>query len=781
MSKRENAAAGLVALFLGGIGVTPAFAQAPAENDAGATLQEVVVTAQFREQRLQDTPIAITALSSEMLEARNQTNITEVTANAPNVTLTPAGAGFGSSATASIRGVGQADFNFALEPGVGMYIDDVYYGVLFGSIYDLTDLERVEVLRGPQGTLSGKNSIGGAIKLFSRKPSSDTDAYVEGTYGRFNRMDLRAGGNFTLVPDKLFIRLSGTSKRRDGYVKELDYNCATGGTNRSGQISRNCLIGTEGGQDLYALRAALRWVASDKVEDNLIVDKTEDSSEVQAGKLIAQGPTGTWAGTGNYLTAPDSYTNYATYIGHPGSADEFTIPRVSTMSGWGVSNTLDVGISDTLSFKSISAFRHSDGEFSQDIDLSPIDVETIYNVVSHRQYSQEFRLNGSTGGELLEWTVGAFYYDARQTLGGRKDIPTGAVPGGGIAPGTALLDFMDDDVITSDSKSGFAHAILHPIQDLSVIGGVRYTKESKDYTFTRDTSGLPFSLGYPGLPFDLSPLSGLTGSYSGSRVDYRAGLEYRWSRELMTYVQYSTGFKGGGVNPRPFVPSQLLPFGQEKLNATELGVKADLFGNTLRINGAVFYNKYNQIQLTALACPTAPCALPVNAGDADVKGAELELEVHPTDALSIDASASYLNFDYTSVSAQAGVPGVMGVQKGMVPPFTPERKYAVGMQYAIALAGGGSITPRFDWNWQSEMFTNAVNASTNRIDSRGLLNGRITWRTGDGAWQTTVSGTNLTNKFYYLNSFDLSGAPFFVLTGQPGRPREWAITLKRTF
>jgi iron complex outermembrane receptor protein len=777
----QERVAAAVALVLAGVSSAPARAQNEPSSDADTALQQVVVTAQFREERVQDTPIAITALSGEMLAARNQTNITEVTANAPNVTLTPAGAGFGSSATASIRGVGQADFNFALEPGVGMYIDDVYYGVLFGSIFDLTDLDRVEVLRGPQGTLSGKNSIGGAIKLFSRKPNENPDAYVEGTYGRFERMELRAGGNFTLVPDKLFVRLSGVSKRRDGFLKELDYDCATGGANRSGQISRGCVIGTEGGQDLYALRAALRWVASDKVEDNLIADKTEDSSEVQASKLIAQGPPGTWSGAASYLTTPDSYTNYATFIGHPGTANEFTIPRVSTMSGWGVSNTLDIAISDTLSLKSISAFRHSAGQFSQDIDLSPIDVETIYNVVSHRQVSQELRLSGTAGGDLLDWTVGAFYYEARQTIGGRKDIPTGVVPGGGIAPGTALLDFMDDDVIESDSKSAFVHVIAHPMQDLSLIGGLRYTDESKDYTFTRDVNGLPFSLGYPGMPFDLTPLTGLTGSYSGSRIDYRAGVEYRWSRQVMTYAQYSTGFKGGGVNPRPFVPSQLLPFGQEKLNAVELGAKSDLLGGTLRLNGAVFYNKYKDIQLTALACPTAPCALPINAGDANVKGAELELEFHPIDALSLDAAASYLQFDYTRVSAQAGVPGVSGVQKNMGPPFTPQRKFSVGAQYEVALGAGGSITPRLDWAYQSEIFTNAVNAPTNRLESRGLLNGRITWRTQDGAWQTTLSGTNLTNKFYYVNSFDLAGPPFFVLAGQPGRPREWAVTLKRTF
>jgi iron complex outermembrane receptor protein len=776
-TRKPTHVAARATLLLTSLGAATAFAQTTSDS-AGTALEEVIVTAQFRKERLQDTPIAITALSSAMLEARSQTNITDVTASAPNVTLTPAGAGFGASATASIRGVGQSDFNFAMEPGVGMYIDDVYYGVIFGSIFDLSDLERVEVLRGPQGTLAGKNSIGGSIKLFSKKPTEETDGYVEATYGKFNRMDLRAGGNFTLVPDKLFARISGVSKRRDGFLDELDYNCATGGANRSGQIAERCSKGTEGGQQLYSLRAALRWLASDMVEDNLIVDKTEDSSEVQAGKLISAGP---WAGSANYLTAPESYTNYATFIGYPGTANEFVMPRVNTMSGWGVSNTLDITFSDTLSLKAISAYRRSSGEFAQDMDVAPADTQSAYNVVTHRQYSQEIRLSGSTANDFLEWTVGGYYYNARQTMGGRIDIAGGVNVGGGLAPGLSLLDFLFDDLVESDSKSAFAHLVVHPIEDLSLISGVRYTEESKDYTFTRDTTGLPFSLGYPGLDFDLSPLNGVTGTYSGNKLDYRLGAQYRWSTALMTYAQYSTGFKGGGVNPRPFIPNQVQPFGQEKLNAVEVGFKADLFGNTLRLNGAIFYNQYKDIQLTALVCPTAPCALPVNAGDADVQGAELEVQAQPIDGLTIDASASYLDFDYTRVSLEAGVPGGGGIQDGMITPFTPKEKYSVGAQYEFTLAGGGSVTPRFDWSYQSEIYVNAVNAPTSLVDARGLVNGRITWRDAQDVWEAALSGTNLANKFYYVNKFDLAGAPFFVVTGQPGRPREWAVTLKRKF
>ena len=205
--------------------VSQALAQSATDNNA---LQEVVVTAQFRQQNLQQTPIAITAVNAAMLEARNQTDIAQVAAQAPNVTLTQNGAAFGSSMVAFIRGVGQTDFNLALEPGVGIYVDDVYHATLTGSVLDLLDLDRVEVLRGPQGTLAGKNSIGGSVKLFSKKPKGDGSGYVELTGGSYSRMDARGAADLALT-ETLFMRASFASKHHDGYVTRLDYDCANGG------------------------------------------------------------------------------------------------------------------------------------------------------------------------------------------------------------------------------------------------------------------------------------------------------------------------------------------------------------------------------------------------------------------------------------------------------------------------------------------------------------------------------------------------------------------------
>src|SRR5690606_31595085 len=196
-----------------------ATANAPGAAAPTGGANEIIVTAQFDEQNLQDTPLAITAVSAAMLEARSQTDLAQVARQAPNVSLAPAGQSFGASLIASIRGVGQSDFNPALEPGVGVYVDDVYFATLTGSVLDLLDLERVEVLRGPQGTLSGRNSIGGAIKLFSKRPTGNNTGYVAATYGARNRLDLRGSGDFGLA-EGVDVRVSGVSKRQKGYRSE---------------------------------------------------------------------------------------------------------------------------------------------------------------------------------------------------------------------------------------------------------------------------------------------------------------------------------------------------------------------------------------------------------------------------------------------------------------------------------------------------------------------------------------------------------------------------------
>ena len=221
---RQRKLGGSSLLILRALAVTAIFSST-AVWAQGGQLEEVIVTAEFRATNVQDTPLAITAINSEMMEARSQTNLYQIAAQAPDVTLTPAGAARGPSMIAYIRGIGQNDFNYALEPGVGIYIDDVYYPTLTGSLVDLLDLDRVEVLRGPQGTLAGKNSIGGAIKLYSKQAEGGNTGNLSVTYGSYNRVDMRGSADFTVLPDTLFARIAGVSKHRDGYVTIYDFGC----------------------------------------------------------------------------------------------------------------------------------------------------------------------------------------------------------------------------------------------------------------------------------------------------------------------------------------------------------------------------------------------------------------------------------------------------------------------------------------------------------------------------------------------------------------------------
>ncbi len=338
-----------------------------------------------------------------------------------------------------------------------------------------------------------------------------------------------------------------------------------------------------------------------------------------------------------------------------------------------------------------------------------------------------------------------------------------------------LAPFQQDDPVKADNKSVFAHVSWLLNDQVTLVGGLRYTDESKDYTFSRRTPT-------GGVQPQLAALDGVVAKYSGNRVDYRGGIQYQWNNAVMTYAQLSTGFKGGGVNPRPFFATQAQPFDPETLTSYELGAKTELLDRRLRLNVATYFANYKDIQLTANSCPAftptpsgAPCALPINAGNAHVKGAEVEANLQPLAALTIDGSVSYINFDYTSINPQAG-----GIDLSDVAPYTPKLKWSAGIQYEIALPGGGSLTPRLDASYQDSVFTNSSNSQLGKIDAYTLANARLTWRNQSRTWEAALEVTNLSDKYYLLTKFD-QYANNGIANGQPGRPREWALSMKKRF
>lgn len=829
--------------------LSPGMAMAQATAAEGAADQDtIVVTAQFRQQNLQDTPLAITAVNSAMLEARSQTDISQVANQAPSVTLKPQGAAYGPALGANIRGVGQFDFNPALEPGVGFYVDDVYYATLTGSILDLLDLDRVELLRGPQGTLAGRNSIGGAVKLYSKKPEGTNTGYISGTYGSRNRLDIRASADFNIT-EGVDARLSGVAKKQGGYVDRLDFGCLypaggsatftpafatasnptkapmlmnpVGGipakTNRS-----DCLLGKEGEVGYIAMRGQLRFRPTDNIDINIIGDYTDDDRTAAGSVLLLRTyPNGEVASpryplplipaTGstppqnyaaasppgrdiNPFAAPDTllaydnrfvcgpYCNFATYDNPAdGNFRASTADGRVKFQGWGVSGQVEWKLSDDMQLNSITAYRQYTSNFSNDNDVSPMAHSLGYGPLTFRFFSQELRLNGKIGDQI-EYTVGGFYSDQKSVYTSFQDLRS------------SNLEFQQSDPVKADSKAVFAHLAWNPIEPLTVTGGIRYTKESKSYTYIRQK---PYLDATSVTANGVLPLNGTIGNYSGERVDYRANVQYEFSKDIMAYAQFSTGFKGGGVNPRPFFVQQALPFNPETLDAYELGLKTDLFDRKVRLNFAAFLSKYKGIQLSLGNCTAitgtgfgAPCAMPVNAGDADIKGLEIESTIRPFPGMSIDGSLSYIDFEYkrfgtyttgTTTVAVGGPTNLNGPQFGDYAPFTPKWKWSIGAQYEIGLGSAGTLTPRIDASYQSKIYTVSANRSSNRIDAYLVSNARVTWRNADEDLDVSLEVSNLFDEYYLLTLYDQTVGGQGYANGQPGRPREWAVSVKKKF
>jgi iron complex outermembrane receptor protein len=765
-------------------------AAAPATPPApsASLLEEIVVTAQFRQQSLETTPVAITALNAAELDEHNAVSLADLNGLAPNVTITKGTNTNGPSAQAFIRGIGQSDGHPGLEPGVGVYVDDVYHGLLLGSDLDLSDLDRVEVLRGPQGTLAGKNSIGGSIKLFTKKPGDETDGYADITYGDFNLVKVRAAGNFTLVPDTLYARLSGISVQQDGYMKSLDYFCATGQAANTTQIPvHGCQIGAQGGTDLHAVRLAVRWIVNDNIENNFNATDTQDRSEVPALKLLQSNlpagylPAGLAGSGAEFITGPKSYTTYATYMnlgftdpktltGKPGAGthDAVSLPTTDPINYYGLTDNLEVKLADHYTLTAITGYLRYSGAYSIEVGDSPFAISLLNDTWADNQFTEEIRLNG-TSFDQFDWTVGGYYYHEYAQFGGLKMLNPG------LANETL---FVGNDPIDSSNKSAFIHDVWRATEALSVITGLRYTREDKEYTFSRLD---PYAPGVPSYNA-VGALNGTTGTYSGSHVDYRLGAEYQWTQSVMTYAEWSTGFRGGGVNPRPFVPQEEVKFGSEKLSAYEIGVKSDLLDNHLRLNFSGFYNKYRDILLVN----TQPLLIngvstlnstPVNVGAADIKGLEAEFVVRPVQAFQIDGSISYLNFNFTSINQSAAT--IPGVSLETQDPYVPRRMADLGAQYTWTLPDGSSLTPRLDGQYQSSFFTELTNNPLGQVSSRTVADFRLTWKSAKGEWQTTAAVTNLADRFYYISK--VYSANPSVTQGQPAAPREWLVTVRRNF
>ncbi|MFO7325560.1 MAG: TonB-dependent receptor [Pseudomonadota bacterium] len=760
-------------------------------------LEEIIVTAQYREESLQETPIAITAVTAADLEARAVTSAYEIAYAVPNASFRPAQAAFGNTMTAYVRGIGQYDFDFAFEPGVGIYIDDVYHPFTLGSSIELLDLERVEVLRGPQGTLFGRGAIGGAVRYVTRKPRGDDTGAISVTVGEFDRIDLRASYDFALA-DNVFARVTGVSANRGGYQDVIDFTCAH--PELSGDLPINpvnrgtgCKTGTQGGDNVLGARGTLRWVASERLESTLTAELMKSDAEPRADTLTNVIENSPWSINpavpyDNRFLPPNPYVTYATYR-DPISGLAFE-PR-TRLDKWAVSGRTDWQLTEGLQATAIASYTDLSSTLVTDTDGSPLNVQMTGGVQTIDFYTLEGRLSGRLG--RTDWTAGVFYYRGHSINDQIVSIPflTALTGGDPTDPSQQFVNAHNDH--KSRNRSVFAHTVTDLTDALSLTAGLRYSRDEKVVAFDNTQVQNPRVL------------------VKGDKLDWRVGLDLKLNDNIMTYGSVSTGYRPGSYNPRPFQATQVVAVEQEESTAYELGIKGDFFDRRLRLNVAAFYTDWDtrilpqggtECPLLDLGPPPAYDVVPEGTPGAvqdslgnwcmttvsrtfyantpgKVKGAEAEFAWQPVRGLTVTGVFGLLDWKSPDIDDD---PTVLSD----TPVYVPKRNWSLGAAYTFGLSSGATVTPRVDIYGQSEICT-ATARSTSAFpyascsDGYELVNARLEWASPSRSWTIAAGATNLTDKEYFLNKFDLTpfGQPH--TEGQPGRPREWYVSFTRTF
>lgn len=744
-----------------GVGVAaPIAISGPAlgQQISAPALEEIVVTSRKRQESLQSTPVAITAFSDDNLRAMNIASIDQIAYQTPGLVFdtTTNISGSSNSASIFIRGIGQTDFTLVTEPGVGVYIDDAYLPHSIGNVIDVLDIERVEVLRGPQGTLFGRNTIGGAVRVETKKPNDELGGDVELTVGRFNRIDLKAHVNVP-VTDQLFVRISGMSADRDGFV------------------DRPLLNGSGGDKDTAALIGQVRYEPGLNFKADLMVSYLRDRSNGSANILLAaSSPPGeltpNWHNDNIAPGLVDELGDAAFWGGNQVPEEccvsNTNLPLDQDLDALSTTLTLDWDISEDINLKSISYYRDLETNFGRDADHSPLDIISVDSFIKLESWSEELQLSGVANDGKLNWIVGGYYY--------KED---------GFMDDLVRFSFADlfsgGDAETS-SKALYGQASYDLLSDLSVTFGARYSDEKKKFIIDEDHQVIT-RLFFDSANIRIVPVGTYVTASDG--VDFYGNLSYDVTEDLMTYVSYSEGFKGGGFQQRnpPAVAARIadiiaaggtvddaIGFGPERAKVYEFGAKYASPNRRIRVNAAVFHTDYNDIQVTVTE---GVASVTRNAGNANITGGEIEATLFPIDGLLISGGLGYLDAEYTSLSGDA-----VGVSLDSKLPHVPEWQLNGAIAYDF-ITDFGSVTPRVDWSYSSEIFNDAINTEILRRKSHHIINASITFRDPDYLWEIAVFGSNLANERVITSGFHAN----YYDEGSISRPREWGVRIRREF
>jgi iron complex outermembrane receptor protein len=711
--------------------------QAP-DNTGGATsgqsgapeIDEIVVTAQRRSESLQETPIAITALSSDTLKQRNVQTTLDLMQTVPGLQVATQTGGDGDgSATFFIRGMGQQQANNGSEPAVGVYIDDIYYPTPEGAIFDILDLDQVEVLRGPQGTLFGRDTIGGAIRYTTKKPDFSGDSgYIQATGGSFARHDFTGAVNLA-VTDQLAFRLTAGSLDSDGYVRQQD-----GGANAGG-IKTDLFRGQVRFDPIEAVDINISGQYSHYYQDGF--PYAQPAIAPESGSL----PT-IWNSIPPGMAAPyDSrYASQCTYCQAGTTQREFADDRYYSVTG-----TVSWMINDHLTIKSLTSWQAIDTTSFIDLDGSPLPIFSNNYATDTSATSQEFQLNGHFLDSRLDFVAGAYFYHYWSEPAGTRITTV-------LGEGTPAQQATN----TTVTKAGFLDATFALNDLLKLIAGARYSVDDKAFTLFDDTG------------------AGISqGAASFSSTTWRAGLQAQWSKDIMSYFTASTGFRAGGFNAGIDADPTFQP---EKATSFELGTRLEALDHRLRFNPTVFYTDWNDIQVQSVVIsPTLGAVATLqNAAKAHSYGLELESDAAVTDHLRLFGNAALLHLKYDSIGDATGITLDSHFERA------PTLTYALGALYEGAMPYGMTYKSTVNWSWEGVQYSTPTDVDTLRLPSYGLLNARIEFNDQSARWTMALFGTNLANRAYYVGGVNYAsnvGAGHYDL----GSPREFGVSLRYSF
>ena len=795
-------------------------ATAATAQDNNAGIEDIIVTAQRSEARLQDTPLSIVAVGGVELERQGTDSLSGFDTFVPNVTIGGTAAQGNAIVNVAIRGIGGAPQGFITQEGaVGIYIDDILFARPNGALLDLLDVDRVEVLRGPQGTLFGRNTAGGAIRYVTKQPADKLEGSIKALAGSRNRYEVSGMLNIP-VSDTFAGRFSFARKTRDGYIHRIVDDTDVGGG------------------DSTTLRGQLRWKPTSRLEVNVSGDLIRTSDNGQPTVSVNFSPTDLYPAAlygvaipgdppvnptiYNSLRAlaplsvsPSGYTNaasdFAFYYGQVRGHYEVyggLVPDVNRFKSYGLTGTISYELTDSLTIKSLTGYRDISQIQKQDWDRTPIPLVGVNDATDIEYFTQELQLNGSFFDSRFKWVAGAFYYWDDSTNDRRRFDPGAGANSafkGDVGKGT-----FESKRIKTESIALFTQGTFKVTDALSLTAGVRWSEDRKDFTAFREGRGqvclsggaVVAAIGTPAScpAGSVSTPSAQTVSGKWSSVSPRFSIDYRWSPEVMTYISAAKGYKGGGFNDAiqtrcyrsPLPNCGLGDYRPENLWTYEAGIRSDLFDRRVRLNITAFLTKYKDQQIQ-LADPGPPPLVYTVNGDSTVKGFEVELLANPVQNLMLKASLGYVDAEYDEDIR--GVSGQVAVTPGI--PFyrSPKWSYTLGASYTVPVRESGDVSFDLNWGWKDKQLSFPSSTNYVELPAYGLLNGRISF-TAEAGWSIAVFGNNITDKYYLTGGFDPSGPaskPVTGLTGVAhdrvfgftmldiGRPREFGVELGYKF